>query len=357
MLSKKTICRQKIISAMAMALCSLILLLALVCPDSAVAEEDATLRDFKAGDKLPSFKLTRIGGKAPEMVTVGDGKPTLIVFFSIRPAFRKTRSLALLSSLSDLAESYKSKINIIGIYSDDQEEDTVANYNKTSAPKIPIYSDPLKEVHNKYGVFMMPLVVMTDAKGNLHEVIPYTFNIRELIDGNCKLLLGEWTLDDLQKSMEPKELISKTDDEKEYIRRVNYGRIMQQKKMHAQAIREFSTAIKLNPKGIEGHVELGFAYLNTKEWSQAKSSFEEALSIDSESDDAIAGLGLTYFGLGELEKARIQLENAFIAPLPRLEVIITLAELYEKSGNNTKANRLNKLAISRLMTLYEQRWK
>ena len=336
---------------------SLVILSFLLCSSPVKAVEKATLHNFKHSETLPSFKLDNIKTGKYETVIPGNGKPTLLLFFSIQPDFRKKRSLALISSLGNISEQYKNKVNMIAILSDTKGTDVVKDYVKTFASKIDVYKDSDKTIHNKYGVFMMPLVVMTNKDGELHEVIPYTFNIRELIDGNFKLLFGEWTKEQLLDSLKPKQMVPKSDEEKEYIRRLNYGRIMFSKKMYSQAIREFSTAIKLMPNSLDAMIELGFVYINNKDWDNAESTFNKALAIDSESDDGIAGLGLSFYGKGEIDQSKPILENALIAQTPRLEVIIALAEIYETAGNNVKANRLNKLAISRLMTLYEQRWK
>ncbi len=319
--------------------------------------QKATLRNYQFGDKLPAFKLPLIDGNVPTEFTPGGGKPTLMIFFSIRPNFRKKRSLTLLSSLSELADRHKQAIKIIGIYSDNQDREIVTKYINSSAKHVTVYYDPSKMILDNYGVFMMPMVVMTTKTGKLHEVIPYTYNIRQLIEGNINLLLGKWTRNELNESLRPKKVAHKSEKEKTYIRRINYGRIMKEKKMHIQAIREFTTAIKIMPEAIVGYLELGFAEIATKAWEEAEKAFKKALTIDKDSDEAIAGLGLTYYGRGDKKAAREALENAFIAPHPKLEVIIALAAIYEAEGNNNKANRLNKLAVSRLMTMYEQRWK
>jgi len=339
-------------------LCVAALLLTLLCPVAKAEAEKATLRNFNYGEKLPAFTLETIDGQGSKTFTPGhDGKPSLIIFFSIRPEFRQKRSLALLTAMAALVDQYKNRIEIVGVFSDDQGEQVVREYIKPFANKIVVYTDPTKEVNDRYGVFMMPLAVMTNGDGGLHEVIPYAYNIRELIDGNFKLLLGEWNKEQLQASLATEKNSAKSEEEKEYIRRVNYGKIMHGKQMYSQAAREFSNAIKIMPQNIAAHLELGFAYIALKDWAKAEESFKKAQEIDKESDSAIAGLGLALYGKGDTEKALPELENAFIAPEPRLEVIIALAEIYEKKGDNTKANRLNKLAISRLMALYDQRWK
>lgn len=322
-----------------------------------IGKELGTLRNFKHGEQLPPINLPQIDNSRSQIFTPGDGKPTIIMFFSIKPDFRKTRALAMLSSLADLSENYKGKIEVVCIYSDETDAAVVQAYIKSSSINMKVLNDTFKDTYNQYGVFMMPLVIMTDSSGKLHEVIPYTFNVREIIDGNIKMLLGEWNKDQLNLSLQPKQKILKTEEEKEYIRRINYGKIMLSKKMNAQAIREFSTATKLMPDMIDAYLELGFSFIAAELFSEAQEPFKKALQIDAESDDAIAGIGLSFYGLGLNDKALPELENAFISADPRLEVIIALANIYEKIGDNTKANRLNKLAVTKLMVLYQQRWK
>ncbi len=334
-----------------------IFLVALSIGSSVNGEELSILQNFKRGEKLPSLELPSINGGHARLFTPENGKPSVIMFFSVRPDFRKKRSLALLSTLSVLADQYKAKINIVSIYSDSQEISTVKTYMDLSTLNVMVYNDSQKKVYNTYGVFMMPLVVMTDGEGKLHEVIPYTYNIMDIVDGNIKYLLGEWGRDELIDALKPKSNIVRSKTEKEYIRRVNYGRIMQAKKMYGQAIREFSTAVKLQPRLIEGHIGLGLTLLKTQKYDRAEAAFREALKISPQSDDAVAGLGLAYYGRNELDTALVELEKAFIAPEPHLEVVIALASIYEGRGNHEKANRLNKLAVSKLMSLYEQRWK
>lgn len=319
--------------------------------------EDIVLQNYKYGDILPSFNLSPIKNGPTEEFTPGQGKPTILLFFSIRPDFRKSRSLALLAALSNLADKYKQKVKIAGVYCDDKQQKTVIDYMKKSAQHIMVYADPKKTILDRYGVFVIPMVVMTNQKGKLHAVIPYTYNILELVEGNIKLLLGQWTKEQLYESLHPKETTPKTAAEKEYIRRLNYGRIMKDRRMYPQAIREFATAVKIMPKEIEAYLGLGFAELAEKRWGKAEAAFKKAQTINKDSDDAIAGLGLAYYGKGDMKAAKPALENAFITPHPRLEVIISLAAIYEAEGNDHKANRLNKLAISRLIKMYEQHWK
>lgn len=316
------------------------------------------LRDLKVGDALPGFELESLGGGGKKSFQPGNGKPSAVLFFSDNPEFRKKRSLPLLAALEGLQEQFKQKVSILAVYSDEEQSGRATlDFIREKSLKIPVLDDSRRNVYNKYGIFMMPLVILIDSQGRLQEVIPYTYNIREMVEGNLKVMLGEWKAEQLQEFLQPKETAVHSPEEKEYIRRINYGRVMSERKMFSQAIREFSTAIKLLPNLVEGHVELGFAHLSVQDWAQAEASFRAALKMDAESDGAVAGLGLALYGRGNIDAALPELENAFIAPNPKLEVIVALADIYEKKGNVQKAIRLNKLAVSRLMTMYEHRWK
>ena len=323
-----------------------------------VAETNAnTLRNYKQDQKLKTFQLPSLAaGDIYTYKTVSD-KPSVLLFFSIRPEFRKKRSLALLSEFSDLATRYNNQAEFVAIYSDDEQTGTILDYMETANIRVPVLDDRDRQVYNDYGVFMMPLAILVKADGSLHEVVPYTFNIREIVEGNLKVLLGKWTKEDFLKAMQPEKNRVVSKEEKEYIRRVNYGKVMISRRMYSQAVRELKIAIKLLPQATEAYIELGFTQIAQRKWHDAEFSFRKALKHAPHSDDGIAGLGLSLYGQGDVEAALRELENALIAPKPRLEVIIALAEIHEKRENYTRANRLNKLAVDRLMKLYEHKWQ
>ncbi len=314
------------------------------------------LRDHDHGDPLPAFSLPRLTGGGTVRVTPGD-RPLAVMFFSIKPEFRKKRSLALLAALNSLNEDFQGRVRMAAVYCDETGQDTIAEYIKERRIELPVLDDAKREVHNLYGIFMMPLVVLIDADGRLHEVIPYAYNIREMVEGNLHLLLGEWDEKKLAEFLAPKKTKIYSKEEKEFIRRINYGKVMMNRKMYPQAVREFTTATRLLPNKVEGWLELGFAQLALENWQEAEKIFRKALTIDSESDGAIAGLGLALYHRGDIDAALSELENAFIAPEPRLEVILALADIYEKKGDIKKAIRFNKLAVTRLLTMYEHRWR
>lgn len=307
------------------------------------------LINFKENTKLPSFSLPELStGKAVSFNT-STGKPSVLIFFSVTPAFREKRSLDLAQVLSKLNDDFQGRVQCYGIFSDNQGSGIIKEHLRNQIITIPVLDDGKREVYDRYGVFMMPLAIVISGDGTLQAVVPYTVSIGDLLANNLKFLLGDWTKEQWQNSFKPEQNISRSPEEKEYIRRVNYGRVMLGKKMHGAATREFMTALKILPKAIDAYIGLGNVQYALQKFDQAEQSYRKALEIDKDSDDALSGLGLALFQKGAVDQAIPILENALISPNPQLEVIVSLAEYYEKKGQIAKAIRLNKLAVSKLI--------
>lgn len=321
----------------------------LVCLPSQVFAAGFELINFKENTKLPGFVLPELlSGKAVTFEPAS-GKPSLLMFFSIDPPFKEQRSVNLAGVMSKLNDQFRGRVNCIAIYSDDRDRATIKKMINDQLITIPVLEDAKKQVYDRYGVFMMPLAILLSGEGVLQAVVPYTFNIDEILANNLKFLLGDWSKEQWQESFQPPQNIVKSKEENEYIRRVNYGRVMLARKMHGAALREFMTANKIMPKAIEAYIGLGEAQFATDKLDLAEQSFRQALQINKDSDEALAGLGLVLYKRGAVEQAVPILENALISVDPPIEVIVVLAEFYEQNGQIDKAIRLNKLAVSKLL--------
>nr|MBF0220897.1 redoxin domain-containing protein [Desulfobulbaceae bacterium] len=316
-------------------------------------ENDSGLINILPNAKLPSFKLSDFQTKSQFAVETSSGKPTLITFFSLTPPYRLNRSLNLLEIQAKINKHFGDKINSVALLSDEQKISSIQQYIDDGLIAVTVLDDSKRVIYNKYGIYMMPISVLISPTGNLHAVIPYTGELQELLTSNIKFLLGDFSKEQLKKSLEPKANLVRSAEEKEYIRRVNYGRVMLAKKMLPAAIREFSTATKIMPDSIEAIIGLGDVQLQAKKYEHAESSFKQALTIDKDSDKALAGLGISLYRQGRITEALPVLENALIAENPSFEVIVTLAEMYEQAGDVIKSMRLNKLAVSRLIKRFD----
>lgn len=326
----------------------LILTLIALLPSPVWAAEHELI-NFKENTKLTAFSLPDLTSGKEVTFEPASGKPSLLMFFSLSPAFREQRSLNLAATMAKLTDQFQGRIQCLAIYSEDEDPGSVKKYINDRLITIPVLNDAKRQVYNSYGVFMMPLALLISGDGLLQAVVPYTSNIDEIIANNLKFLLGDQTKEQWQESFKPQKNIVKSKEENEYVRRVNYGRVMLDRKMYPSALREFMTAAKVMPKAIEAHIGLGQVHLAINKLDQAEQAFRQATQIMNDSDEALAGLGLVLYKKGAIEQAIPILENALISEDPQLDVIIALAEFYEKNGQIDKAIRLNKLAVSKLL--------
>jgi tetratricopeptide (TPR) repeat protein len=313
------------------------------------ASGDNELLNFKENAKLPSFTLQELTSGKDVAFETNSGKPSVLMFFSVTPLFREQRSLGLAGAMTKLAGEFQGRVNFAAVFADAQGGESVKRFIQDRLITIPVLDDGKRQVHDRYGIFMMPLAILIAADGTLQTVAPYTFNIDEILANNLKFLLGEWSKEQWQGSFKPQENSVKSKEELEYVRRVNYGRVMLSRKMLSAALREFMTAAKILPKAIEAPIGVGQVQLADNKPDLAEEAFRKALELDQESDDALAGLGLCLYQKGAMKEAIPILENALISAEPQLEVIVALADYYEQNGLLDKAMRLNKLAIAKLL--------
>lgn len=330
-----------------------ILILLLTTRALAVAADDHELLNFKENSKLPSFTLPDLVSGGEVTFTTSAGKPSVLMFFSVTPLFREQRSLGLAEAMTKLSKEFQGRVHFTAVFADSQEREKVKRFISDRLITTPVLDDGKRQIHDRYGIFMMPLAIIIGADGTLQTVVPYTFNIDEILANNLKYILGDWSKEQWQGSFAAPENRAKSKEELEYVRRVNYGRVMLARKMNSAALREFMTAAKIMPKAIEALIGVGQVQLADNKLDLAEEAFRKALAFDKESDDALAGLGLTLYKKGDVEQAIPILESALISPEPRLEVIVALADYYEKNGQIDKAMRLNKLAVSKLLKRFE----
>lgn len=316
--------------------------------------EGFTLRGYRIGDPLPSFKTTTITTQRNSSFSPKGDSPAIIIFFSVSPLFRQKRSFTLISEIQDLIDKeFSGKVRLALVFSDNHEKKTLRKLIADGLIPTPVYDDSKMTIYHKFGVFMTPIVVISNNNGTLHEVLPATYNIKKLLRNNIKLLLGEWSQDEFKNSFKPTYTKKWTKEEKEYLRHINYGKIMYSRKMYSPATREFTTAAKINPNALEAQLGLGQVYLKTQKYPKAVKAFTLALKSDMESTAALAGLGVTYFRMGKTAKAIRKLESALISDDPDIDAIISLAQIYEEQGNIEKAMRLNKMAVFKLQSQFK----
>jgi tetratricopeptide (TPR) repeat protein len=105
-----------------------------------------------------------------------------------------------------------------------------------------------------------------------------------------------------------------------------------------EAIENYQRVVELAPRWIEAHINLGVAYYQLGQLSDARDAFLTAVQIDPLNGISRYNLGCTLEELGELDEAIDHLRRAARAMPAHPDVHFNLALAYEKRGENRAAH-------------------
>lgn len=116
-------------------------------------------------------------------------------------------------------------------------------------------------------------------------------------------------------------------------------------KQYAEAIKEYETALRLEPHYPMVHYNLGTLYLELRKFEEARTHLEKVIELESNNSLAHNNLGAVYFELGEYARARQHFSQAIrVAPL-FAEAYRNLGELEVLQGNVAEAEALLRKAL------------
>jgi tetratricopeptide (TPR) repeat protein len=107
--------------------------------------------------------------------------------------------------------------------------------------------------------------------------------------------------------------------------------------MLPEAIETYLRVVELAPDWIEAHINLGVAYYQLGQLSDAGAAFRRAVQLDPMSGISHYNLGCTLEELGEFEEAIAHLQRAARAMPAHADVHFNLALAYEKRGERRPA--------------------
>lgn len=105
-----------------------------------------------------------------------------------------------------------------------------------------------------------------------------------------------------------------------------------------QAIENYQRVVDLAPTWIEAHINLGVAYYQLGQLSDARNAFLAAVQIDPLNGISRYNLGCTLEEMGELEEAINHLRHAARSMPAHADVHFNLALAYEKRGERRAAH-------------------
>jgi len=119
------------------------------------------------------------------------------------------------------------------------------------------------------------------------------------------------------------------------VRGIAYGK----KGDHARAIREFSTAIDLNPLDPEAFYNRGVAYTALRDFDQAMRDFGTVIRLDPKNSPAFYSRGFVYLLKGRLERAIQDFDDALQINPTNASALHSRGRAYSLSGEPDRAIR------------------
>jgi tetratricopeptide (TPR) repeat protein len=295
------------------------------------------LRVLQPGTQVPDFTLPVLDGG--EANVLGEkGKISIILFWSTDSDSKLERGLELLHTLQTISENYGDQgIAVSSVNVDKDNRDVVRQLIQKDGITVPVLLDENEQLYGAYGLFILPTVAIVDRDGTLKTAVGYTRNISDNIMGEIQVILGLKTVEELERELNPEEVVEVADNVKKAQTRLNLGRQFMDKGLMDMAGSEFEKAVELDPRNVEALAELGGFHLRQKEYEKALSNLSKAIELNPESIDAHFSLGILHRKQGELDKAASEFEGVIELKPTHAEAFRELARIFEEKGETEKA--------------------
>ena len=312
---------------------------------SAGASSAYAFRNISPGDKAPDFTLPSLDGNEVSLASYG-GKIVVLLLWATDTESKRERSAELLKAMESIVEKHGKKgVTALSISVDTDGRDRVASIVEQSGAPFPTLRDVDGHAYGTYGVLVLPTVGIIGKDGTLKKAFGYTSEIEKVVEGEIQVLLGLKTEEELKSELTPQEVVEKPKELKDADRHMNLGRVMVERRLFAQARKEFEAAAELEPDRADAFIELGAVLIKEGEYDAALEQLTKGLELEPESADAHAGVGLIFFHKGQLDDAIDELEWALEIHPRDPKIYYQLGVAYEKKGDKKEAIRLYKRAL------------
>lgn len=295
------------------------------------------LRNIEPGGGAPRLTLPTLDGGEADVLGA-DGEITVILFWGTDSKSKIERAVELLKTLQSIRESYGDRgVAVRSVNVDKGNRDALRRLVEDAGTTVPVLLDEEEKLYGTYGLFIFPTVAIVNRDGTLRTAVGYTHSISEHITGEIQVMLGLKTAEELEKELNPEEVIEPPDNVMKAARRLNLGRKFLEKKLFNLAGPEFEKAVELDPENAEAHTELGAFYARNGEYDRANTELARAVELEPDSIGAHFALGTLHHGRKEFVKAVAELEGVLAKDPTHTRAMRELGSVYEDMGNVDKA--------------------
>jgi tetratricopeptide (TPR) repeat protein len=299
--------------------------------------ESFPFRSLSIGQQLPDVTLSDPENKKELSLHSFAGKPLLIVFWGGDMAAKKKRAVKILQVVASLKDSLDSKgVSLLVVNLKNDTTQVISEVMTASGLEVPVYGDPGREAYGRFGIYVMPSVLLVDKQGKVVGGIGYSRDITQRLRGEVDILLGDKSREELVAELNP-ETKEVPQELKLAQRHLNMGIVMKQKGMFDAAVRELLESLELNPQLADARIELGCLYLEKGRLEDAITELEAGLESNPQSVEAQICLARISGELGELEEALQDLQALTFRHGRNPELHFVTGTLNEKKGDIGKA--------------------
>ncbi|BCO10291.1 hypothetical protein GF1_26670 [Desulfolithobacter dissulfuricans] len=318
--------------------------------------ESFPFRSLKIGKPAPDVEFAGFRTEPGTSIHAHAGKPILLVFWGGDLEAKKKRSIKVLKVVKDLQPYLKEKgVTLLVVNVQNDGDGVVNEVMEKTGLSVPLYVDPNRTAYGKFGLYVLPSVLLIDAKGNVAGGVGYSKDIAERLRGEVDVMLGEKTREQLEAELNP-EMKEMPKEQKLARRHMHMGMTMKHKGMLEAAVREMKKALELDPQLTEARVELGCLYVDQDKLDEAIKELEAGLDQEPDSLKAEICLARVSMKMGELEEALADMQALLFRHGRDPDLHFLIGTLQEKLGAPEEAAREYKKAyelLQRKMMLHE----
>ncbi len=210
---------------------------------------------------------------------------------------------------------------------------------KPDDKKPTIIHDTNRELFERYGIVVLPTVVIVDERGIVAYFLPGpSLQFEPDIRAALLFAAGQITREQFEETLHPGSGTDKRTREKaEHL--AHLAQRMIEQDMADAAVDLLEQAVNTDPKCFTARLGLGEVYLRKGRFGEAATQFEKALAQNKLSIDASLGLAAALIAV------KPQVEAGAEVPLKRAETI--LDEIIQRNPSNARAHYLNGLVLER----------
>jgi peroxiredoxin len=313
-----------------------------------IRAESFPFRSLEVGNPIPELSLAGYKNEAGTSIKAQAGKPMLFVFWGGDLEAKKKRTVKVLKVVKDLSSHLKENgVVLLVVNAQNDTEDTVMEVMDAADLTTSLYVDPGRTVYEKFGLYVLPSMLLVDAKGNISGGVGYSKDIAQRLRGEVDIMLGKKTHEELEAELNP-EIKEIPQEEKLALRHMNMGITMKHKGILDSAVRELEKALELNPKLAEARVELGCIYVEQDKLDEAITELEAGLEQQPDLLMAEICLGQVSAKMGEVEEALADMQALVFRHGRNSDLHFLIGTLHEQLGSIDEAAKSYKKAYELL---------